>query len=498
VHPETSLRAFLRRFAVAFVTVSLIATAVISAANIIENNKFSSIRRIKLPNNVLAPGAAGAPANYLIVGSDSRAFVDNPAERQAFGSNDHAGLSDVMMVVHLVPSQGTAFVVSFPRDTEVDIPGYGTNLLNAAYAFGGPALLIKTFKEVFGIPIQHYLAVDFLGFENIVNAIGHVKIYFPTTARDFYTGLYQGAGCDSLAGDQALAYARSRHYAIPRDGVTHPDPQNPSDWVEDPRADLDRIKRQQYFLRSLGETALEHGASNPFVANRLADAVVHSLTADQGLSNGDIKRLVRTFRGLDPATVEMTTLPVVPDGAHLKTEYPEAQPILDRLKDLSSPVRLPLLADPSDIRVVVVDASGTNGRAAELLHKLTARGFVDGGSGDASESNFAKTQVRYAPGHAVDGLTVALYLGTSNVVEASSTTLQLGSQKLTGDVIVVTGRDFPGLRGLLARPSRSSATSTTARKGSTTTSTTTTTIEVPDTRYVPVATKGLKPLVGCP
>ncbi len=325
-----------------------------------------------------------------------------------------------------------------------------------------------------------------------------MKIYFPTAARDFETGLYQGAGCNSLDGDQALAYARSRHYAIPADGITHPDPQNPSDWVEDPRQDLDRIKRQQYFLRSLGETALDHGASNIFVANRLANAVVGSLTADESLSNKEIKSLVRTFRGLDPATVEMTTLPVSADGAHLRPEFPEAQPVLDRLKDLSQPVRLPQLAEPSDVRVVVVDGSGTEGLATDLSHELTARGFVDGGVGDASTSNFEKTQVRYAPGKAVEGLTVALYLGTSNVAEATNTTLQLGSQKLHGDVIVVVGKDYPRLHGLLARPSASTSTSSGASSTSTSSSTTTTTVEVPDTRYVPVSTNGLKPLVGCP
>jgi LCP family protein required for cell wall assembly len=498
VHPETSLRAFLRRFAVAFVAASLIATAFVAAAIVIENNKLSSIPRITLPDNVLAPSAAGAPANYLIVGSDSRKGLDSPQQEQAFGPDDHAGLSDVMMVVHLVPAQGSAFVVSFPRDTEVDIPGHGENLLNAAYAFGGPALLIRTFKEQFGIPIQHYLAVDFQGFEDIANAIGRVKIYFPTAARDFDTGLYQGAGCNALQGDQALAYARSRHYAIPADGVTRPDPQDPADWVEDPRQDLDRIKRQQYFLRSLGETALDHGAGNIFTANRLADAVVGNLTADEDLSNREIKSLVRTFRGLDPATVEMTTLPVSADGAHLRPEFPEAQPVLDRLKDLSQPVRLPQLAEPSDVRVVVVDGSGTEGRATELSQKLVDRGFVDGGAGDASDTDYPKTQVRYASGKAVEGLTVALYLGTSNVAEATNTTLRVGSDELHGDVIVVVGKDYPTLRGLLARPTASSTTTRGAGSSTSTSSTTTTTIEVPDTRYVPVSTNGLKPLVGCP
>jgi LCP family protein required for cell wall assembly len=489
----------LRRFAVAFVSVSLIATAFVAAAVVIENNKLSSIPRISLPDNVLAPGEAGAPANYLIVGSDSRAAVDNdPALEEALGPNDHAALSDVMMVVHLVPSTGSAFVVSFPRDTEVDIPGHGTEKLNAAYAFGGPALLIRTFKEQFGIPIQHYLAVDFEGFENIANAIGKVNIYFPTAARDFYTGLYQGAGCNALDGDQALKYARSRHYAIPRDGVTNPDPQNADDWVEDPLADLNRIKRQQYFLRSLGETALDEGASNFIVASRLADAVVGSLTADEHLSNKEIKRLVRTFRGLDPATVEMTTLPVAYDGSSLSPQFPEAQPVLDRLKDLSQPVQLPQLSEPEDVRVVVVDGSGTEGRATELSNKLTDRGFVDGGAGDASDTDIPRTQVRYAAGHAVEGLTVALYIGTSNVAEAASTTLKFGDEELTGDVIVVVGEDYPKLKGLLAGQSTNATSTSRASGGTSTTSTTTTTIDVPDTRYVPVATEGLKPLVGCP
>jgi LCP family protein required for cell wall assembly len=404
-----------------------------------------------------------------------------------------------MMVVHLVPAQGSAFVVSFPRDTEVDIPDHGSDKLNAAYAYGGPALLLRTFQEEFGIKIQHYLAVDFQGFQDIANAIGRVKIYFPTAARDFDTGLYQGAGCQALQGDQALAYARSRHYEIPADGVQHPDPQNPDDWVADPLQDLDRIKRQQYFLRSLGQTALDRGASNFVTANRLADAVVGNLSADESLSNKEIKSLVRTFRGLDPATVEMTTLPVAQEsnGGPLLPQYPEAKPVLDRLKDLSQPVLIPQLSDPSDVRVVVVDGSGTEGRATGLQRELVERGFVDGGVGDASKSDYEKTQVRYAGGHAVDGLTVGLYVGTTDVVEAASTTLQLGSQKLTGDVIVIVGKDFPKLRGLLARASSSTSTSHVSRS-STTSSTTTTTIQVPDTRYVPVSPNGLKPLVGCP
>ena len=96
------------------------------------------------------------------------------------------------------------------------IPGHGLEQAQRGVRVRRPALTIKTFEQDFGIPIQHYLAVNFLGFEKIVDAIGHVKIYFPTPARDFFTGLDQPvAGCVSLNGVEALAYARSRHYAIP-------------------------------------------------------------------------------------------------------------------------------------------------------------------------------------------------------------------------------------------------------------------------------------------
>jgi LCP family protein required for cell wall assembly len=515
VDRANSLRIFLRRFAVALVVVVVITAGTVTAANVIGNNELSKIARIHLPNDVLAYSKPGDPANFLIIGSDSRAFADTPAEEKSFGSAKQIGnaRSDVMMVVHVVPALGTAFIVSFPRDTEVDIPGYGHNKLNAAFAFGGPALTIKTFRSAFGIPIQHYLAVDFPGFEKIVDAIGHVKIYFPTPALDTYTGLYEPtAGCKSLDGVGALAYARSRHYAIPKQGVTNPDPKLPKqDWNEDPRADLDRIQRQQYFLRTLGQTALNHGASNLNTAYHLLGAVVSSLQADQNLTNSQLKSLVRTLRGLDPATVEMTTLPVTTDSTNtqLIVQYPEAQHVLNRLKNLSLPVSLPEPVAPAKVRVVVVDGSGVSGRAASVEARLVARGFRNGGVGDASSSNYSKTQIRYAPGEASKGFTVALYLGTANVVEASNTTLVLGSKKLSGDVIVVVGRDFPTLRGLITKPvptTTAPAVTTTTTPSATggsqstrsSTTTSTTPVTTPDTRYVPVARKGLAPLIGCP
>ena len=511
-----AVRIFIRRFVVALVVATVISGTAAIVANVVENQKLNEIPTVTIPLDILSPpGKPGAPTNYLIIGSDSRAFVDTPAQAKAFGSAKDVGTgrSDVMMVVHTEPALGTAFVVSFPRDTEVAIDGHGNDKLNAAFAYGGPALTIETFHKDFGIPIQHFLAVNFVGFQKIVDAIGHVKIFFPTPARDVYTGLYQPtAGCVSLNGERALQYARSRHYLIPREGVTNPDPQRPTeDWIEDPRSDLDRILRQQYFLRSLGQTALNRSSGNPLTALALANAVVSSMTKDQTLTNHDLESLVRTFRGLNPATVEMTTLPVTggTHGAPLVPKYPEAQPLLDRLKNFNqSTFVLPVAAKPSSVKVVVVDGSGVKGRAATVERELVARGFRSGGSGDASSTEFAKTQVRYGLGKGEKGLSVAEYIGTGNAVEVEDTSVQDGSRTLRGDVLVILGSDYPSLHGLLSQsPSStiasapsSSVASTSAGSGtSSSTSTTTTTLGVtPDTRYVPYSGNALVPLIGCP
>ena len=492
----------------ALVVATVISGAVSIVANAVEHQKFNDITTVDIPRNILSPkGKPGTPTNYLIIGSDSRAFVDTPAQAKAFGRAKDVGVgrSDVMMIVHTEPEQQTAFVVSFPRDTEVAIEGHGHDKLNAAFAYGGPALTIKTFRTDFGIPIQHFLSVNFVGFQKIVDAIGHVKIFFPTPARDVYTGLYQPvAGCVALDGERALQYARSRHYLIPREGVTNPDPSRPDqDWIEDPRSDLDRILRQQYFLRSLGQTALNRSAGNPATALALANAVAKSMSKDQTLTIKELNALVRTFRGLNPATVEMTTLPVEggTGGRPLVAKYPEAQPVLDRLKNLEPPkFVLPQAAKPSSVKVVVVDGSGVAGRAATVERDLVARGFRSGGSADASSNDFAKTQVRYATGQGEKGLSVAEYLGTGDAVEVASTDVQEQGRILHGDVLVILGRDYPSLRGLLSKPGASLPTSVpqvSAPTSSTSTTTTTSGI-TPDTRYVPVSRDSIVPLVGCP
>src|SRR5689334_4060791 len=181
-----SLRAFVHRFLVALLVGAVLLSALFVTGDIIERQKISKIRKAVIDPRLLSEGG-----NYLIIGSDTRAFINSQKDAEHFGSKaaTTGQRSDTIMVVHIDPGKHTGILVSFPRDLWVDIPGHGTAKINAAFAFGGPQLTIATIRQDFDIPISHFLEVDFAGFRDIVNAIGTVPIYFPAPARDKNTGL---------------------------------------------------------------------------------------------------------------------------------------------------------------------------------------------------------------------------------------------------------------------------------------------------------------------
>ncbi len=512
------LLSFFRRLGIAFLAVVVIAAVGVYGGKAYGRREFDKSRKIHIPDGILAPAKAGQPANYLLIGSDTRAN-DSGGDSQAFGSASQVGgaRSDVMMVLHVEPQNHTGLLVSFPRDLIVDIPGHGRNLLNAAYDYGGPALTIQTIEQNFSpLKINHYLEVDFQGFRNIVNAIGHIHIWFPTAAHDEFTGLHvtqTGGYCASLNGDEALAYARSRHYNIPLDW-NNPAPWNPQGadktsrgWREDPLSDLDRIPRQQYFLRTISQAAMDKTGSDPTAIPALLNAVFKYFAHDQNLKYDELTNLALTFRGLNPARVQMMTLPWIPSpgGAHVLPKYPDATAVIERLANFQLPkaaVPEPLAADK--VSVTVVNGSGVKGAAKSALDALLAAGFRKGGDpADADRSDYTKTQIRYAPGKFFEGYTVAYALGTQNLVEAASAKNTLG-----GDVLVIVGSDFDRLPKNLHALQRGSAPGTTVAgatvgTGPSTTAaptTTTTTVKpsVTVNPFVPVDPRSGGPLVGCP
>ena len=520
----SSAFSFLRRFAIALLAVVALTAGGLVVGKQYGIHEFGKSATITIPEGILAQTKPGEPANYLLLGLDTRSPNQTPAEAAKFGSSAAVGgsRSDVMMVLHVDPSSHTGMLVSFPRDLVVDIPGYsGHRLLNAAYGLGGAPLVIQTLQTDFApLKINHYIQVDFEGFKAIVDAIGHIHIWFPTPVHDVFTQLdVEQAGCVSVNGDQALAYARSRHYNVPAD-LNNPAPfvlkntNKPEDgsygWIEDPLSDLDRIPRQQYFLRTISQAAIDKTGGDPRKIPALLDAVFKHFAHDQNLKYEELTALALTFRGLNPAKISMTTLPWTPApykgfGGQVVAKFPDAGGVIGQLSTFSTPPKKPtvkpLRADR--VKVRVVNGSGVKGAAGHALDAFTAAGFTSAGNAvDADRSDY-NTQVRYAPGKFREGYTVAVAVGTANLVEAASAKNTLG-----GDALLIVGRDYDRLThrfDLIPAPLGATTTTSTTVGGATssttaTTSTTTTTVahQTVDTRFVPVDPKTGGALVGCP
>jgi LCP family protein required for cell wall assembly len=223
--------------------------------------------------------------NYLLVGSDSREGVTGEeTDVGVVGDEGEVGgrRSDTIMILRQEENGGLA-LTSLPRDLWVEIADTGeSQRINAAYN-DGPERLAKTITRELGIPIHHYVEVDFIGFKDIIDQIGGVELCVGNAARDTHSGLKLDVGCQMLDGVQALAYARSRYYEE-WDG---------ENWVTDPRADLGRIERQQLFMRAAVDGVLRKLRSSPFSSGDLVEAVADSVRIDGRLDPYDAAETLR-------------------------------------------------------------------------------------------------------------------------------------------------------------------------------------------------------------
>ncbi len=245
-----------------------------------------------------------ATENYLLVGSDTREGSDPNADD--FGSIGDAGdapgrRSDTIMVLRFDPKTGHAAILSIPRDLWVPIAGTGeSNRINSAYTKGND-VLIETVEQNLGIPIHHFIDVDFYGFKDLVDALGGVTVYFDLPTRDKNTGLSVPApGCVTLDGTMALAYVRSRHFAQEINGR----------WREDESSDFGRISRQQDFIRRAAAKAFATVNSNPLGVSTLVKAALKSVHPDASLN---LASLADRLAALGAAEIASFTLPAYPD-----------------------------------------------------------------------------------------------------------------------------------------------------------------------------------------
>jgi LCP family protein required for cell wall assembly len=253
-------------------------------------------------------GEAAKATNILLLGSDRRSKAPTTGSTaEAATWEPGAQRSDTMMVLHIDGDRQGASLVSIPRDSWVDVPGYGSTKINAAFSFGGPSLAVETVERLTGVRIDHLAVIDWDGFRQLTDALGGVTVSVPETVHDSARGVTWTKGVYSLDGEEALTYVRQR-YGLPG-------------------GDFDRIHRQQYFLRTLmGDTADEVSTGDPRAIYDVLDILSRNLTVDAEWSTGDMRDLAFSLRGLDAGDVDFLTVPL----AGLGREGAQSVVYLDR------------------------------------------------------------------------------------------------------------------------------------------------------------------------
>jgi LCP family protein required for cell wall assembly len=255
--------------------------------------------------------------NWLIVGSDSRENL-TPAQRQKLATGFAAGgRTDTIMIIHTGGTKTS--LISLPRDSYVPIDGHGSNKLNAAYAFGGAALLTKTVEQITGLRIDHYAEIGFDGFAGMVDAVGGVRICVDQAINDGNAGINLAAGCQKLNGEQALGYVRSRKFAT---------------------GDLVRVQHQRQFLAALLSKVASPGTLiNPFKSIPLGYDAVAAITVDKGSHIWDVIAMGLALRDAGGSKGVTLTVPIsgfateAGAGSVVLWDHTKALALFDALKN---------------------------------------------------------------------------------------------------------------------------------------------------------------------
>jgi polyisoprenyl-teichoic acid--peptidoglycan teichoic acid transferase len=423
-----------RRLGTSFLLAGGLTLVGVVAGQFYASRTWASVPSVAVPS---LADASGGPANYLIVGSDSREFVASAEDAESFGPADARGaLADVIMIVRVDPDTGGVLLVSIPRDTWVIRPDGTEGRINTTFS-DGPEALVQTIRQEFGVEINHYLEVDFAAVREVIDAVGGVDVFVETSLRDGLSGLaidVPGPQFVHLDGDMGLAYVRSRHLERLVDGQ----------WQADPTADLGRIQRQQVFMQALANRAIEVATARPWRANGLIDEALEHAVVDDDLGLAEAVRLVEAMRELDPADPTGSTRLTVPTRAGTVGQAsvlfvePAAEEVFARLRGPVAPTGDPSAPVPADVSVEVRNGTGRDGLAGTTREALAERGFATGDVGDAPAT--AATELHHRPGEqAAAELVRAELTGPAALVEDAAV-------DPTVDVVLVLGDDFVGVR----------------------------------------------------
>lgn len=365
--------------------------------------------------------------NVLAVGSDSREGLTDEQLQELGTEREDGTRTDTIILVQLNPDREQVAMLSFPRDLLVTRCDGSRGRINAAFGIGeeigigGAECLVDTITELTGIPIHHFVQVDFAGFIDVVDALGGVTIFLEEPLVDAHAGVDLAAGCVELNGAQALGFVRVRRID----------------------SDFGRIARQQRFIREVVHEAASVGTLvNVPRLFQLVDAGARAVDTDRDLSVGQMRRIAFSLRDLDPERLDTRTVPAVPrtiegvafvvaieeEAERLFTAFRNAEVVPEDLgTDEPQPVTA-ADAPPIDI----LNGSGVAGLAAQAAEVLEANGFTVAETGNAESFDFERTQVIYADGLLEEAELLAEALGGASLVPGDP------DDQLT----VVLGADF--------------------------------------------------------
>ncbi|MFF7444351.1 LCP family protein [Streptomyces sp. NPDC008122] len=277
-------------------------------------------------SKVIERPAEGDCTTYLIVGSDSREGMTAEEKKKLHTGSAEGKRTDSMMILAACSSGNT--MVSLPRDSWVTIPNFvgsesgksyparGGSKLNAAYAMDGPELLVRTVEFNTGLHIDHYAEIGFAGFANIVDALGGVELNIDKGFKDKKSGADFQAGTQTLNGEQALAFVRTR-YAFAQ-------------------SDLQRTKNQQKFLSALANQAATPGTIlNPFALYPTLGAGLDTLIVDKDMSLYDLGKMFFAMKGISGGDGKSMNMPIngtAPQNS-LKWDMPKVKQLVEQIKN---------------------------------------------------------------------------------------------------------------------------------------------------------------------
>ncbi|MEV5779885.1 LCP family protein [Streptomyces sp. NPDC052287] len=265
--------------------------------------------------------------NILVLGSDTRSGGN---EKLGGGVDDGSARSDTAMVVHIYQGHKKASVVSIPRDTLVRRPSCtdakgvthdaATGVMfNSAYSTGGATCAVKTVESLSGIRMDHYVEVDFSGFQKLIDDLGGVSVTTTKDINDPDSHLNLTAGPHTLDGRQALGLVRTRHGV--GDG-----------------SDLGRIQLQQAFIKALVDQVKHLGVlTSPAKLYQLADTATKTVTTDSDIGSvKDLASFADGLKGIGSSHMNMVTMPVQYDSAdanRVLVDEAKAKMVWNALKD---------------------------------------------------------------------------------------------------------------------------------------------------------------------